>query len=158
MLISELRVNEIVKQFVPEKYLPKPEGPVRDILYVSREALDEFVAQLGVPRLVGAQALCIDRNELKGIDKLDDFIIVLSNDILLEEHLIFVLLHEIGHVDFHFCEDEKKKFGGDTEVYADIFAHCTLNHLVGFSRSFEMLTRYCSADGFGKEVLKENAK
>ncbi len=158
MIISDDRVNSIVKQYVPERYLPKAEGPIRDILWVTGETLDTFIAKTKLSRLVGAKALSVDVNELLGKPEKDNFIIMLSQEIFLEDQLIFVLLHEVGHVDYHFCEDEKKKFGGDTEVYADMFAHDILVKALGFDRGFDMLIKNCSSAGFGKEMLKEYAK
>lgn len=147
----------MIEQYVPERYWAKPEGPIREFLMVKQSALADLTSKLIRSEVVGpVQGLSIDMCELMRKPGKDHFVIMVSDDILLEDHMIFILLHEVGHVDWHFSEDSKNFSEEEHELYADFFAFETLKDVMGMDRAFDILLRYCSAQGMGKEILKHH--
>ena len=158
MLISEERMYVLIKKYVPEKYWANPVGPIRSYLLVPQDKLAELGSKIAGADASCIQGLCIDVNELTRRKGKDHFEILVSDDILVEDHMAFVILHEVGHVDWHFNKDRFKFNEGEGELYADFYAYDILKAALGIDRAVDILLHYCSKNGMGKEMMKEHAE
>jgi Zn-dependent protease with chaperone function len=155
MLISQLRLEQLIKQHVPEKYHPRPEGPVRSILIAPADKLMQMASNGRLVTKEGTviDGLMLDVATMMGRKEKDHFVILLSDRILLEDHMVFVLLHEIGHVDAKLGSEKfLKHYSDNEELYADMHALDRMSETLGFQRALDALAQYCSTSGFGKEL------
>lgn len=139
------------------QYRPSEYGPVRDILFAPAETIESISTNLLSGRNSSCiMALCIDLNKMKGSAGKDNFIIMIRSDILLEDQLRYILLHEIGHIDWHYNTLLASRFkSNEQELYADFFAHETLRKRYGMDRAVDLSCLYGSAQGIRKP---ENAE
>ncbi len=156
-LISDTRVVELIEKYVPTQYQPKPGGPVQDIVRISATKLTSLANKLmrTEHQADTVMGLSMDVDELLGKKDKSRFVIFISLDVLLEDQLAFILLHEIGHVNWHIQPEDRKKFAEhESELYADFYAFDHIKDTLGMDRALDVMIHYCSSGGMGKELSK----
>lgn len=95
-------------------------------------------------------------------NNLKSWFILIDKDKLKELSVLevsFILLHEVGHIHWSMCPEERLKWSkGSEELFADMYAHDQLKKLHGDFIASKILTKRGSAKGFGQMMTKENRK
>jgi hypothetical protein len=105
---------------------------------------------LSMPDDAHLDGLMMDIGRITGSGVKNNHVILINEEILLEDHMIFVILHEVGHVQFRM--EGSQYYADNEELHADLYAHDVMTDILGFNRSIAALGSFCSKHGFGKEM------
>ncbi len=151
-------VQEYITKYVPKEYQPGEGKLVFGIFPIDIANLallaSTFVGR-NIPELM-LGGVCINSGMLLGGSSVEMFDIFIKEHYESEEEIAFVILHEVGHVDWWVNEERRKMFKKeDNELYADLYAFERITDVVGMEKALDALCHYASASGFGKELSKD---
>jgi len=180
--MTQAQLDELVCRIVPEQYWPlsltgQPidlmgdQPPVTNIT-VQKEMnfLKRVVKYYSVETLLKSmpRAYTLNWGELRKAAKLPWENYIKSSSIWINETSLsvmgmegmeFILLHEIGHADWAVRKQEllPKWSAENAELYADFYAHQRLASLYDLKTADDLLLRFGSLHGSGKETTKYDA-
>ncbi len=157
--LTAQKLGWLVARYVPACYQPQPHGPVKLIETMNGAVLTKLASVLLRThfREGDLAGVCIDMNELRQQPDPDSpwFHIYLVERFRSRREVIFSLLHEIGHVDWHLNHERRQQFQEDEcELYADWYAFDQLANTMGLQSALDTACRFPSVHGLGRELIK----
>ena len=170
-MLTKEKLQELVQEIVPAPYTPVAGNPgggwpiLTDIVFApSDEKIDYYVKKYapGTKNLEGVKAICLNWGYLyrdagmDGRDAAKSFRVLIRPSIKVTVlGLSFIILHEVGHVHWYTDKKARKEWKlGNSELFADMYAHDRLKELYGLMTAATTLSRYGSAEGFAAEIKK----
>ena len=154
--LKEENIGEYIQKYVPEQYHPGNGRMVITLAPIDIANL-ALLASAYMKRDVSELLLggiCINTGLLLQSGK-KEFDIFVKEHYESENEIAFVILHEVGHVDWWVNDERREKFRKeDNELYADLFAFERIADISGMDVAIDALCHYASGSGFGKEMLK----
>lgn len=184
VLVTQEQLDEMVRRIVPPEYwplalrglsptaLPPNQTPVTNISVQAEEQfLKRIIKYYSVEELIKSipRAYTLNWGVLYREAKMpgwDEY--VRSSSIWINETALavmgtlgmeFVLLHEVGHVDWNYRKEELLTClkASDSEVYADFYAHEQLVRVYDRGLADTMLKQFASRHGAGKDAKNYDA-
>lgn len=157
--VSDSELSALVAELVPDHYQPgAPEQVVRGIRLLSQSDIHTLACCLLKTEFQQSSVfgLCLDLQEIKGNQSEQPrFQIYLANEFPDRDTMTFILLHEIGHVDWHMNADRRSRFDPkEFELYADLYAFEVLSSVRGLDYAIDSLTANASNQGFAQEIMR----
>ncbi len=162
MIITQEQVDKLVTAVVPEKYQPcevNGDGRPPYLTNISVMPFTDFYKRVLIYHTEEDLAGCTPRGLCLNWGKLRSAAGKAGGEEWLHSHSIFlcdsfpggslqlgfVILHEIGHIDFNLKEEGPQQ---NADLYADTYAFLRLADVYNMDLAFDLLTLYGSENGW----------
>jgi len=173
IVLTKENLNKLVADIIPEPYGPGQGFPpgskgtfayVTNVDYISKAKMSKWIQTDSGGDATNVHAIAMNWGIMKLKARSKDWEEAkLSHSIWISDELdvptlalAFIILHEVGHVDWKVRRGELLSWKEeDQESYADVYAYERMCELYGQKAALETLTSYGSMHGLGSTTKEK---